>query len=85
MNFLDGSNGSLVGSFLNNASIAGFSNAITTSGLTNPTSAIDAVTAYNFLYSPMDADAALADSQHLVSGLGPAGTLGSVGMTGTAA
>lgn len=85
LNFLDGSNGSLVGSFLNNASVAGFSNAITTSGLTNPTSAIDAITAYNFLYPVAGADAALANGQHLVSGLHPAVTLGSAGLPGAAA
>ena len=36
MNFLDGSNGSLLGSFLNNASVANFFNSFTTSGLTQP-------------------------------------------------
>jgi len=50
LNFLDRSNGSLVGILLNNASVANFSDAFTTSGLLNPTSFIDSVTAYSFLY-----------------------------------
>ncbi|QLL05924.1 PPE family protein [Mycobacterium vicinigordonae] len=58
MNFLDGSNGSLVGSFLNNASVANISNGFTTSGLTNPTSMIDTVTAFSYLTNPPGAAAA---------------------------
>jgi PPE-repeat protein len=85
LNFLDGSNGSLVGSFLNNASVANFSNAFTTSGLTNPTSMIDSVTAYSFLFPATGGDAALADGANLVSGLGPTETLGSAGLPGMAA
>jgi PPE-repeat protein len=81
LNFLDGSNGSLVGSFLDNASVANFSNAFTTSGLTNPTSMIDAAT----LFPATGGDAALADGANLASGLGPAETLGSAGQPGLAA
>jgi len=85
LNFLDGSNGSLVGSFLDNASAANFSNAFTTSGLVNPTSFIDSVTAFNFLF-PAAADAsAAAGGANLASGLGQAGTLGSAGLPGLAA
>ncbi len=84
MNFLDGSNGSLVGSFLNNASVANFSNAFTTSGLMNPTSMIDTATAYSFLYAPADsaASGAAADA---AAGLGGAETAGSAGLPGLAA
>jgi PPE-repeat protein len=79
LNFLDGSNGSLVGSFLNNASVANFSNAFTTSGLLNPTSMIDSVTAYSFLYGATAPGGALEDLGGLAAGLGPAGALGSTG------
>jgi PPE-repeat protein len=83
LNFLDGSDGSLVGSFLNNASTANFSNAFTTSGLLNPTSFIDTATAYNFLYSaPADAAAGGADA---AAGLAQAETVGAAGVPGLAA
>jgi len=85
LNFLDGSNGSLVGSFLNNASVANFSNAFTTSGLVNPTSMIDSVTAFSFLFPAEGGAGAVADGASLASGLGPAGTLGSAGLPGMAA
>ncbi len=80
MNFLDGSNGSLLGSFLNNATVANFSNAFTTSGLLNPTSFIDSVTAYSFLFGATGGGGALAEASDLAAGLGQAGTLGSAGL-----
>lgn len=84
MNFLDGSNGSLLGSFLNNASVANFSNAFTTSGIMNPTSFIDSVTAYSFL-SPAAGGADAGTAAELAAGLGRAGALGSAGLNGLAA
>jgi PPE-repeat protein len=84
LNFLDGSNGSLVGSFLNNGSVANLSNAFTTSGLLNPTSMIDSVTAFSFLFSGEGA-AAAADASSVAAGLGPAETLGAAGLPGLAA
>ncbi|MGB8387272.1 PPE family protein [Mycobacterium sp.] len=83
LNFLDGQNGSLLGSFLNNGSVSNLSNGFTTSGLMNPTSFIDAVTQYNFLYS--GAGGAAAGASDLAAGLGPAGTLGAAGLPGLAA
>ena len=85
LNFLDGNNGSLVGSFLNDASVANFSNAFTTSGLLNPTSMIDSVTAYSFLYGATAPGGALEDLGDLAAGLGPGGALGSTGVGGLAA
>ena len=85
MNFLDGSNGSLLGSFLNNATVANFSNAFTTSGLLNPTSFIDSVTAYSFLFGATGGGGALAEASDLAAGLGQAGTLGSAGLGSLAA
>jgi PPE-repeat protein len=84
-NYLDGSNGSLLGSFLNNATTANFSNAFTTSGLMNPTSFIDSATAYSFLYPQAGADAAAGAATDLAGGLGGAGALGSTGLGGLAA
>jgi PPE-repeat protein len=82
LNFLDGANGSLVGSFLDNASVANLSNAFTTSGLLNPTSFIDTATAYNFLYAaPADAAAGGADA---AAGLAQAETVGAAGLPGLA-
>ncbi|TAM63617.1 PPE family protein [Mycobacterium sp.] len=75
MNFLDGSNGSLLGSFLNNASVANLSNAFTTSGLLNPTSMIDSVTAFSSVFPDAAGDTAAAD---LAAGLGRSGVLGSL-------
>jgi PPE-repeat protein len=86
MNYLDGSNGSLVGSFLNNASVANFSNAFTTSGLLNPTSFIDSATAYSFLFpAQAGAEAAAGATADLAGGVGHAGALGSAGLPGLAA
>lgn len=76
MNFLDGSDGSLVGSFLNNATVANFSNAFTTSGLMNPTSVVDSVTAFSYLFGAMAADGGLAsDMSDLTAGLVQPGAL----------
>jgi PPE-repeat protein len=83
LNFLDGTNGSLVGSFLDNASVANFSNAFTTSGLLNPTSFIDTATAYNFLYTA-PADAAGGAAADAAAGLGGAETVGAAGLPGLA-
>lgn len=74
LNFLDGNNGSLVGSFLNDATVSNFSNAFTTSGLTNPTSVIDSVTAYSFLYATQGG--ASLDISDLAAGLGLTGPIG---------
>jgi PPE-repeat protein len=84
LNFLDGSNGSLVGSFLDNASVSNFSNAFTTSGLINPTAMIDSVTAYGFLFPQTGGAGAVADGADMVSGLGQAGGLGSASLPGLA-
>lgn len=78
MNFLDGSNGSLMGSFLNNASVANFSNALTTSGLLNPTSMIDSVTAFSSVFPNAADGAADAAGAELAAGLGRFGALGSL-------
>lgn len=85
LNFLDGSNGSLVGSFLNNASGSGFSNALTTSGLVNPTSMIDSVTIFSALFPAASGSAAAMGAADLTAGVGPAGALGSAGLPGLAA
>jgi PPE-repeat protein len=82
LNDLDGSNGSLLGSFLNNASVANFSNAFTTSGLLNPTSFIDTATAFSYLF-PSAAEGGLAGDFAAGLGLGPA--LGSAGLPGLGA
>jgi PPE-repeat protein len=85
LNYLDGSNGSLLGSFLNNASVAGLSNAITTNGLLNPTSMIDAVTAFSFLYNASaGTGAAAANATTLTANVGQAGALGTAGLPGMA-
>jgi PPE-repeat protein len=73
LNTLDGSNGSLLGAFLNNASVVNFTNAFTTSGLMNPTSMIDSVTGFSYLFPSM----AAADEGAVANfaaglGLGPA-------------
>jgi PPE-repeat protein len=81
LNDLDGSNGSLVGSFLNNATVANFSNAFTTSGLMNPTTMIDSVTGFSYLFGAGAANAGLG--QDLAAGLGQAGAaLGATGLPG---
>jgi PPE-repeat protein len=84
MNFLDGSNGSLVGSFLDNASVSNFSNAFTTSGLVNPTGMIDSVTAYSFLFPGAASGGVAADASDLAPALGPTAMLESAGLPGLA-
>ena len=81
MNTLDGSDGSLVGSFLNDATVANFSNSFTTSGLLNPTSMIDSVTAYSYLYAPDKAAAgAAAGAGAAAAGGAATKTAGSAGV-----
>ncbi|BBY08712.1 PPE family protein [Mycobacterium noviomagense] len=79
LNTLDGSNGSLIGAFLNNASVVNLSNAFTTNGILNPTSFIDSVTGFSYLFPSMAAaDAGAVEDFAAGLGLGPAaGALGS--------
>ena len=86
LNDLDGANGSLLGSFLNNASVANFSNAFTTSGLMNPTSMIDSVTCFSYLFPSMAGDGLSSDVSGLAAGLGSGmAKLGSAGVPGLGA
>lgn len=85
MNYLDGSNGSLLGSFLNNASVANFSNAFTTSGLLNPTSFIDAAVNMNSISSLNAVDSTTSGLGVLAAGLGGTANLSSVTAPGAAA
>jgi PPE-repeat protein len=86
LNDLDGANGSLLGSFLNNATVANFSNAFTTSGLMNPTAMIDTVTCFSYLFPSMAGGGLASDVSGLAAGLG-SGTagLGSAGLRGLGA
>jgi PPE-repeat protein len=91
LNYLDGANGSLLGSFLNNATVANFSNAFTTSGLLNPTAFLDTVSCFSYLFPGM-ADGGLASNVSglaagLGSGMGGLGSaaLGSAGLPGLGA
>jgi PPE-repeat protein len=70
LNDLDGANGSLLGSFLNNATVANFSNAFTTSGLMNPTAMIDTVTCFSYLFPGLAGGALPSDVSGLAAGLG---------------
>ena len=83
LNYLDGANGSLLGSFLNNATVANFSNAFTTSGLMNPTAMIDSVTCFSYLFPSMAGGGLASDVSGLAAGLG-SGTagLGAAGLRG---
>lgn len=85
MNYLDGSNGSLLGSFLNNASVANLSNAFTTSGLLNPTSFIDSQVALNSINSLNAVDSTTSGLGVLAAGLGGTANLASVSAPGAAA
>lgn len=85
MNYLDGSNGSLLGSFLNNASVANFSNAFTTSGLLNPTSFIDAAVNMNSISALNAVDSTTSGLGVLAAGLGGTANLSSVTAPGAAA
>jgi PPE-repeat protein len=83
LNYLDGADGSLLGSFLNNATVANFSNAFTTSGLLNPTAMIDTVTCFSYLFPSMAGGGLASDVSGLAAGLG-SGTagLGAAGLRG---
>jgi PPE-repeat protein len=85
LNYLDGSNGSLLGSFLNNPSVSGISNGFTTNGDLNPTSFIDSVTTFSYLFPKAGADAAAGAAADLAAGLGPAGGLGALPGLGASA
>jgi PPE-repeat protein len=86
LNYLDGSDGSLLGSFLNNATVANFSNAFTTSGLMNPTAMIDSVTCFSYLFPSMAGNGVAVNASGLATGLG-SGTagLGAAGLRGLGA
>jgi PPE-repeat protein len=82
LNYLDGSDGSLLGSFLNNATVANFSNAFTTSGLMNPTAMIDSVTCFSYLFPSMGGGLS-SEVSGLAAGLGSSTAgLGSAGLRG---
>jgi PPE-repeat protein len=83
LNYLDGADGSLLGSFLNNGTVANLSNAFTTSGLLNPTAMIDTVTCFSYLFPSMAGGGLASDVSGLAAGLG-SGTagLGAAGLRG---
>ncbi|MBW0013723.1 PPE family protein [Mycobacterium sp.] len=81
LNFLDGSNGSLFGSFVNNASVAGLSNAFTTNAILNPTTFVDTAVAYTPTNSA--AGSAAAGAANAAAGLSQAETA-SAGLPGLA-
>jgi PPE-repeat protein len=86
LNDLDGANGSLLGSFLNNATVANFSNAFTTSGLLNPTAMIDSVTCFSYLFPSLAGGGLPSDVSGLAAGLGSGmAKLGSAGLPGLGA
>jgi PPE-repeat protein len=86
LNDLDGANGSPLGSFLNNASVANLSNAFTTSGLLNPTAFLDSVTCFSSLFPSMAGGGLAPDVSGLAAGLGSgAAKLGSAGLPGLGA
>ncbi|OBK97321.1 hypothetical protein A5646_24740 [Mycobacterium sp. 1245499.0] len=85
MNFLDGSDGNVFGSFLNNASVANLSNAFTTSGLLNPTSFVDSAVNMNSISSLNAVDASTSGLGVLAAGLGGTANLASVTAPGVAA
>lgn len=85
MNFLDGSDGNVLGSFLNNASVANLSNAFTTSGLLNPTSFVDAAVNMNSINSLNAVDSTTSGLGVLAAGLGGTANLASAAAPGAAA
>jgi PPE-repeat protein len=86
LNDLDGSNGSLLGSFLNNASVANLSNAFTTSGGLNPTAFIDTVTCFSYLFPALAGSGLTSNVSGLAAGLGSGmGGLGASGLPGLGA
>ncbi|MDD4866458.1 MAG: PPE family protein [Mycobacterium sp.] len=74
LNLIDGNSGTLLGGVLNNNTISNFSNAMTTNGMMNPTSMIDSVTAYSFLYATQGG--ASVDISDLAAGLALTGPIG---------
>jgi PPE-repeat protein len=91
LNYLDGADGSLLGSFLNNATVANFSNAFTTSGLMNPTAFLDTVSCFSYLFPGMAGGGLAPDVSGLAAGLGSgmrglgSAALGSAGLPGLGA
>jgi PPE-repeat protein len=91
LNDLDGSNGSLLGSFLNNATVANLSNGFTTSGLLNPTSFLDTVSCFSYLFPGMAGGGLASNVSGLAAGLGSgmgrlgSAALGSAGLPGLGA
>jgi len=86
LNDLDGANGSLLGSFLNNATVSNLSNAFTTSGLLNPTAFLDTVTCFSYLFPSLAGGGLTSDVSGLAAGLGSGmAKLGSAGLPGLGA
>ena len=91
LNALDGANGGLLGSFLNNATVANFSNAFTTSGLLNPTAFLDTVSCFSYLFPGMAGGGLASNVSGLAAGLGSgmgglgSAALGSAGLPGLGA
>jgi PPE-repeat protein len=85
MNFLDGSDGNVFGSFLNNASVANLSNAFTTSGLLNPTTFVDSAVNLNSINALNAVDSTTSGLGVLAAGLGGTANLASVTAPGAAA
>jgi PPE-repeat protein len=91
LNDLDGANGSLLGSFVNNATVANFSNAFTTSGLLNPTAMLDSVSCFGYLFPGLAGGGLAPNISGLAAGLGSgmhglgSAALGSGGLAGLGA
>jgi PPE-repeat protein len=86
LNDLDGANGSLLGSFLNNATVDNLSNAFTTSGLLNPTAFLDTVTCFSDLFPSLAGGGLTSNVSGLAAGLGSGmAKLGSAGLPGLGA
>jgi PPE-repeat protein len=85
MNFLDGSDGNVFGSFLNNASVANLSNAFTTSGLLNPTTFVDSAVNLNSINALNAVDSSTSGLGVLAAGLGGTANLASMTAPGAAA
>ncbi|WP_252097762.1 PE/PPE C-terminal domain-containing protein [Mycobacterium avium] len=75
----------MLGSFLNNASVANLSNAFTTSGLLNPTSFVDAAVNMNSINSLNAVDSTTSGLGVLAAGLGGTANLASAAAPGAAA
>jgi PPE-repeat protein len=91
LNDLDGANGSPLGSFLNNATVANLSNAFTTSGLMNPTAMLDSVSCFGYLFPGLGGGGLTPNISGLAAGLGSgmhglgSAALGSGGLAGVGA